>query len=71
MRKGEYKKIIAYVIMVLGVWFLLLGESLVDKEWIMHNHYFVERLVLGGSLMASGAYYWCILDARLNKYGRC
>lgn len=71
MKKGEIKKLIAYGMMLAGVWFLFMGESLVDKDWILHNHYFVERFIVGIVTFLMGAKYWCILDARLNKYGRC
>jgi hypothetical protein len=48
-----------------GVAFALLGE-----HWLV-NHYFIERFTVGAVLFALGAYYWYVLDVRMEKYGRC
>ena len=69
--KTKLKKGFAYLLMFCGVWFLVLGESLVDKEYILHNHYFIERLVVFFVLFSLGARYLSILEIRLEKYGRC
>ena len=69
--KTKLKKGFAYFLMICGVWFLILGESLVDKEYILHNHYFIERLVVFFVLFSLGARYLSILEVRLEKYGRC
>ena len=55
----------AYLLMFGGVAFALLGE-----HWLV-NHYFIERFTTGAVLFALGAYYWYVLDVRMEKYGRC
>ena len=71
MKKYYFKKSIAIILILFGVWFLFMGECLVDKEWILHNHYYIERFTTGAVLFTLGARYWCILEARMTKYGRC
>jgi 4-amino-4-deoxy-L-arabinose transferase-like glycosyltransferase len=55
----------AYLLMFGGVAFALLGE-----HWLV-NHYFIERFTVGAVLFILGAYYWYVLDVRMEKYGRC
>jgi 4-amino-4-deoxy-L-arabinose transferase-like glycosyltransferase len=55
----------AYLLMIGGVAFALLGE-----HWLV-NHYFIERFTVGAVLFILGAYYWYVLDVRMEKYGRC
>lgn len=55
----------AYLLMFGGVFIALLGE-----HWLV-NHYYIERFTIGTILFVLGARYWCILQIRLEKYGRC
>ena len=55
----------AFLLMFGGVAFALLGE-----HWLV-NHYFIERFTTGTVLFILGAYYWYVLDVRMEKYGRC
>ena len=63
----EYKKIIAYLIMLVGVMTVIIGDN---NGFIKHNH-FIAHYIIGGLTATFGAYYWCVLDARLERYGRC
>lgn len=63
----EYKKIIAYLIMLVGVMIMIIGDN---NGFIKHNH-FIAHYIIGGLTATFGAYYWCVLDARLERYGRC
>ena len=63
--KTILKFIFAYLLMFGGVAFALLGE-----HWLV-NHYFIERFTVGAVLFVLGAYYWYVLDVRMEKYGRC
>lgn len=55
----------AYLLMFGGVFIALLGE-----HWLV-NHYYIERFTTGAVLFTFGARYWCILEVRMTKYGRC
>lgn len=63
--KTILKFLFAYLLMFGGVAFALLGE-----HWLV-NHYFIERFTVGAVLFILGAYYWYVLDVRMEKYGRC
>ncbi len=69
--KTILKKGIAYFIMLAGVWFLMMGDSLVDKNFILHHRYILERMLTASIMFMFGYYYLSILEARLEKYGRC
>jgi 4-amino-4-deoxy-L-arabinose transferase-like glycosyltransferase len=55
----------AFLLMFGGVAFALLGE-----HWLV-NYYFIERFTVGAVLFILGAYYWYVLDVRMEKHGRC
>lgn len=71
MKKYYFKKSIAIILILFGVWFLLMGECLVDKEWILHNHYYIERFVVGLVFIIFGGYYLSVIEGRMEKYGKC
>lgn len=61
------KKGFAYFLIFAGVWVLFMGECLVDSEWILHHHYFIERFVIASALCGFGYFYLELIDARLQK----
>ena len=63
--KTFIKFIFAYLLMFGGVMLALLGE-----HWLI-NHHYIERFTIGTILFVLGAHYWCVLQIRLEKYGRC
>ena len=71
MVKYYFKKGFSYILILSGIWFLIFGESLVDKEWIMHNHYFFERFIVASILCGVGFFYFDLIETRMEKYGRC
>lgn len=63
--KTILKFLFAYALMFAGVLFALMGEH------YLVNHYYIERFTTGSIVFLLGARYWCILDVRMEKYGRC
>lgn len=61
------KKGFAYLLIFAGVWFLFMGECLVDSEWILHHHYIIERMVISSALFGFGLFYLNLIEARLQK----
>ena len=67
IKTKEYKKIIAYLIMLVGAMIMIIGDN---NGFIKHNH-FIAHHIIGGLILTLGARYWYILDVRMEKYGRC
>lgn len=63
--KTIFKKGFAYLLMISGIMLFMFGEG-----FIIHK-YLLERIIGGGALYVAGFYYYSVLSARLEKYGRC
>lgn len=71
MIKYYIKKSWAIILIITGIMFFMFGESLVDKNYILHNNYWLERLVVASVLILLGSNYLMIVEGRMEKYGRC
>ncbi len=63
--KTKLKKAWAYLLMLSGIMLFMLGEGFIQHKYIF------ERIIGGGALYIAGFYYYSVLNARLEKYGRC
>lgn len=59
------KFIVAYGLVIIGVFIFMLGENFLTHKYI------IERLIASSVFIANGLNYAMILEARLEKYGRC